>query len=262
MNNNMNNLGMNPMGMNPMFMNNMGMNMQPNLMDNTALNIKNIIKPYEDKIRQLEEIIKQKDFEIIVLKEKLNKSNLNNNLMNMNPMMGINMNPMIGMNINPMMDMNMNPTMDTVYSYNKIIEINIESKIKKLLCFKNTKLSSINDRLVLTYNYKPLTYDKTLEENGIFNGSIINITDCIYNITFRSTIGNITGISLDGYCPIKNVIKLYCERFQNENIYQQVLNNKIGFNYFDGGSKLDVFSIKPIKEIFRNKVNPTIIVSK
>ena len=71
----MNNFGMNPMGMNPLLMNNMnniGMNIQPNLMDNTALNIKNIIQPYENKIRVLEEIIKQKDFEIIVLKQKLN----------------------------------------------------------------------------------------------------------------------------------------------------------------------------------------------
>ena len=72
----MNNLGMNPMGMNPMQMNNIGMigmNNQPNLMDQTALNVKSIIEPYENKIRELEEIIKQKDFEIIVLKQKLNK---------------------------------------------------------------------------------------------------------------------------------------------------------------------------------------------
>ena len=64
------------MGMNPMQMNNMGMigmNNQPNLMDQTALNVKSIIEPYENKIRELEEIIKQKDFEIIVLKQKLNK---------------------------------------------------------------------------------------------------------------------------------------------------------------------------------------------
>ena len=42
-------------------------------MDQTALNVKSIIEPYENKIRELEEIIKQKDFEIIVLKQKLNK---------------------------------------------------------------------------------------------------------------------------------------------------------------------------------------------
>ena len=65
-----NNLGMNQMGMmNPIgIMNPMGMNNQPNLMngmifDETAPNIKYIIQPYENKIKELEEIIKQKDFE-------------------------------------------------------------------------------------------------------------------------------------------------------------------------------------------------------
>ena len=53
-------------------MNPIGMNIQPNLineipMDETAQNIKSIIQPYENKIRELEGIIKQKDFEITVL---------------------------------------------------------------------------------------------------------------------------------------------------------------------------------------------------
>ena len=62
----MNNIGMNPLGFNN----------QQNLMNGmqmgaTAINIKNIIQPYENKIKELEEIIKQKDFEITVLKQKL-----------------------------------------------------------------------------------------------------------------------------------------------------------------------------------------------
>ena len=62
----MNFMGMNPMGMNPMGMNQIGMINQQNFMNGeTAQNIKNIIEPYENKIRELEEIIKQKDFEII-----------------------------------------------------------------------------------------------------------------------------------------------------------------------------------------------------
>ena len=100
--NNMNSMGMNFMGMNPMGMNQIGMNNQQNFMnDETALNIKNIIEPYENKIRELEEIIKQKDFEIIVLKQKLNNNNIpNNNFMHINPMMmNMNMNQM-NMNIN------------------------------------------------------------------------------------------------------------------------------------------------------------------
>ena len=122
-----NNLGMNPMGINPIIMNNFGINNQLNLMDNTALNIKNIIQPYENKIRELEEIIKQKDFEIIVLKQKLNNIP-NNNLMNMNmnlmnPMMNI-MNQNMNMNIQPMMNQFKNR-----FFGDKKITLNIQSNI-------------------------------------------------------------------------------------------------------------------------------------
>ena len=93
MNNMMNNI-------NPMGMNNIGMNQIINSipMDQTALNIKSIVEPYENKIRQLEEIIKQKDFEITVLKQKLNNNNMN---MNNFPINSFNqMNPMINNNMN------------------------------------------------------------------------------------------------------------------------------------------------------------------
>ena len=64
--NNMNNNGMNQMDMmNPMG-NGMGFNPM-NINDQIAQNIKNIIQPYENKIKELEEIIRQKDFEITVL---------------------------------------------------------------------------------------------------------------------------------------------------------------------------------------------------
>jgi len=90
MNNMMGNMNMN-MNMNPMGMNNQ---LMTNLaMDDTALKIKSIIDPYEKKISELEKIIKQKDFEILVLKEKLNKykNNMNNN-MNMANQMSMNNN--------------------------------------------------------------------------------------------------------------------------------------------------------------------------
>ena len=74
-------------------------------MDETAQNIKSIIQPYENKIRELEEIIKQKDFEITVLKQKLKNVNKNDNFMNINQMNLMNMN----MNQNPMNLMNINP---------------------------------------------------------------------------------------------------------------------------------------------------------
>ena len=83
----MNDMGMNGIGMNPMLMNNfgiMGMNNPLNLMNEDAMRIKNIIQPYENKIKELEEIIRQKDFEIALLKDKLNNFNAFTNNINMN----------------------------------------------------------------------------------------------------------------------------------------------------------------------------------
>ena len=88
MNNNMN---ANPMGMNNQLMTNMSM-------DNTALKLKAIIDPYEQKITELEKKLKEKDFEILVLNEKLeqyktkemlmnNQINFNNNINMVNPML-------------------------------------------------------------------------------------------------------------------------------------------------------------------------------
>ena len=103
------NMNMNQAGMSSTLMTNFAM-------DDTAMKIKAIIDPYEKKIIDLEKIIRQKDFEILVLKEKLNNyknSQMNNNNqigmgMNDNQMgMGMNNNSQIGMNNNPM-DMGMN----------------------------------------------------------------------------------------------------------------------------------------------------------
>ena len=102
------NMNMNQMGMNDTFMTNFAM-------DNTALKIKAIIEPYEKKIIELEKTIRQKDFEILVLKEKLNtykQSQMNNNSMSMdnNNQMGMNMGNQMGMNMNNnQMGMNNNP---------------------------------------------------------------------------------------------------------------------------------------------------------
>ena len=70
--NNNNAIGMNNMGMNLFGINNPQNLMNQMAMDNTTLNVKNIIQPYENRIKELEEIIRQKDFKIAVLKQKLN----------------------------------------------------------------------------------------------------------------------------------------------------------------------------------------------
>ena len=246
--NNMNNFGMNPMGMNPLIMNNMnniGINIQPNLMDNIALNIKSIIQPYENKIRELEEIIKQKDFEIIVLKQKLN--NIQNNNMNM-------------MNMN-MMNMNMMEQPEMAFNNNSDNEIliNIKSNIKNIRCLKNDKVSKIKKSLILTYNYKPLSDEDTLEKNGILNGSILEITDRVYNITFKiGASGTKKTIFLGGNCPINYAIKLFCELFKDKNVYQYILSKKISliFNAY----LININDKRYLKDLFLDDNSPNIIV--
>ena len=244
----MNNFGMNPMGMNPLLMNNMnniGMNIQPNLMDNTALNIKSIIQPYENKIRVLEEIIKQKDFEIIVLKQKLN--NIQNNNMNM-------MNNMMNMNMMNLPEMAFNN-----YNIGNQIIINIKSNIKNIRCMKNDKVSEIKKRLILTYNYKPLSYEDTLEKNGILNGSILEITDRVYNITFKTTSNRIKRLILGGNCPINYAIKLFCELFKDKNVYQYILSKKISLIF--NACVININDKRYLKDLFLDINSPTILVN-
>ena len=125
----MRNMNMNQEGMSSTFMTNFAM-------DDTAMKIKAIIDPYEKKIIDLEKIIRQKDFEILVLKEKLNtykntQMNINNNQMGMgmnNNQMGMGMNNnQMGMGMNMGNNMNMNMNMDLMNQNimnNKMPQIN------------------------------------------------------------------------------------------------------------------------------------------
>ena len=141
MNMNMNPMmgNMNPMGMNNQLMTNFAM-------DDTAMKLKAIIEPYEKKITELEQIIKKKDFEILVLNQKLsqyknNPININNNINMMNPMM---MNNDINMN-NPMM---MNNNMNWKDFYNNMANNNINLPMGNMN--NNINLPKLN--LIIAYN--------------------------------------------------------------------------------------------------------------
>lgn len=200
--NNMNQFGMNPMGMNamgisPMMMmmnnNNFGINNQPNLtnemnLDATAQNIKNIIQPYENKIKELEEIIRQKDFEITVLKQKLNNIIPNNNIMNMNPMMNNLMNPMNYIQNNIMMENSNQSLVDR----GKEIRVNleIENKGHIVKCFERDKTSILKEKCNinkewLSYDYRILNTEKTIKENEILDYSVVKVVPDSINIIFE-----------------------------------------------------------------------------
>ena len=151
----MGNMNMNPIGMNNQLMTNFAM-------DDTAMKIKAIIDPYEKKISELEKIIKQKDFEILVLKEKLNKyknnqmnMNMNNNQMMMNNQNG--MNNQININnmnmMNPKM-MNNNANWMNYYNNNN----NMMNLPIPYLNINQNKLNPPLPNMKVTFNYEGEDY--------------------------------------------------------------------------------------------------------
>ena len=137
----------------------------------------------------------------------------------------------------------------------------IQSNIQNIKCYKNQKASIIEQKLrskenILTYNYKPIELNKTIKENGIIEGSIINLTNQIYNIDFLKG-GNHYLVPLDGECPLKIAIISFCEKCGEPELYYNALNNKNNFYY---RKMLNILDDTPIKNIFLTDFNPTVSV--
>ena len=235
----------------------MGMYNQQNqmngmMMDKTAQNLKNIIQPYENRIRELEEIIKQKDFEILVLKQKLNNNNLNNN--NMNSMM-------INMNMNPMDVMMGNMNQQMKYKGKEIsLKIILGNNIESIKCFIHDKASIIEEKYklnegCLTFNYKPINDELTIGENGFFNDSFIYVKYNIINITFENSQGLYFPICLSDDCPLDIALINYLMRIGR---LEDRINRAIIFLY--NACELKIGDKTPIKEIFSGSPNPRVVV--
>ena len=252
---NMNNMGMNPMNMNQMGMNQVGINNQFNQMnimnmDNVTMNVKNLIQPYENKIKELEEIIRQKDFEIAVLKQKLNISNVNNNFMNMNQMM-------MNQNINQMMILNQEIQ----------LIIKSEEETREITCFEHDKLSKIREKCnikgFLTYNSRVLDESKSIKENGLEYGSKIEIKPNIISICFKDDKSDINTLILSDDFPIGLAIIYYIIKFENPIFLLPMFNGKTLNDIFFlfNGQKLNVKDITPLRAVFSGVPNPVVMVT-
>ena len=146
------------------------------------------------------------------------------------------------------------------YNIGNQIIINIKSNIKNIRCMKNDKVSEIKKSLILTYNYKPLSNEETLEKNGILNGSILEIIDRVYNITFKiGASGTKKTIFLGGNCPINYAIKLFCELFKDKNVYQYILSKKISLIF--NACVININDKRYLKDLFLDINSPTILVN-
>lgn len=276
---NMNNMmmnNMNPMGMNNLGMNPMGMNIQPNLMneipmDETAQNIKSIIQPYENKIRELEEIIKQKDFEITVLKQKLKNVNKSDNFMNMNQMNMMNMN----MNQNPMNLMNINPNPQNLMVNNnnyqlidKGKEINFkvekEGEIIEIICFEGDLASILKKKNIgrgaFTYKYKPLQIHLSLKDNGISDNTIIHFKKSMMNVVFKDNKGLTLSVVLTYDCPLGIALIYYIMEFKDPSYIMSMINNEDKIVFLFEGKSLKINDKTDISKVFKNAPWPTVNV--
>jgi len=268
------------MNYNGMQNNIMPMNFQPNLManpfqnnpiiiqqyENTIMELNGTIKQLNNKISQYEKLIIQKDLEIYSLKNKINNNimsglmmmmqNMNqqfNNSNNNNNNINMNNKPLF---INNNININQNDT-------NNKIKIMIESHIKMSNLKKTEQAFSLLDifkNLHLTLNYKPLILFQTIEENGIYDGAIINISNNIYNLHFNGDNDQDWIIDLDEFCPFKQAIIYFCEKTGIKNIYQKVLEKKVWFEYNAKKYMEKILDETPFKNVFGNTYNPTIRV--
>ena len=222
-------IGMNPMGINPMEINNQKNNFNQIGMDQTAIEVKNIVQPYEIKIKELEEIIRQKDLEIAILKQKLNKSSSNNNFININPMiMGQNMNPMMMQGFSLQ-----NPQFLKEKAKKLHILLKTENGDFSNECSRQDKVSILYEknninRGYLIHKYKVLLPDFTFRENGINkNYSLIYLkNDCI-DIIFKDTYSPRVGFGFQTFnIRIKDkIIKLQTFDTCGKEMYRSLVTN-------------------------------------
>ena len=262
----MNSMLMNQMFMNQMGMNQMGMNGQFNQinqmnMDNTTLNIKNIVKPYEKKIKELEEIIRQKDFEITVLKQKLNINN-NNNFMNIN-INPINMNPNINqMDINEAF--NINQQLEIKGKKIKLL-IKTDGEIFEIFCFERDKISKIREKCNiygkdLVYNYRILFENSTFSEYGIMGYSIIQAESVKgQNVIFKDASGRIINLALNKKCPLNIALMHYLIISGDPFQLVSLLNNTKRINFSYNANLLNFKDETPIENIFKNTISNVMV---
>lgn len=249
--NQMNQMEMNQIGMNPL-----GMNNQMNPLDNNQINmnIQNIINQYEDKIKELEDKLRQKELEIMFLKQKLNINVPNNNLVNMN--------------INQM-NQNMIPSYNNQKDdINKEISLttkteNAEFEIK---CLTSDKMRALREKYklkgLMTHEYKVLDEKRTLIENGIDNwGEIYIKSGGCHDVTFKDNSGQFINVTLSDDCPINIALAYYLYRKTNINISLLLLQNNLKLLFTYNASNLSVYDTTPISKIFIANPIPQIFVN-
>ena len=283
----------NSMGMNNQMNQNNAMGMNNQMTDEFSLRIKVILEPYEKKIKALEEQIRQKDFEIIVLKEKLYQAEKNSN--NMNMPMGMGMGNPIGMQMgmgmgNPIemqMGMGMAPSLINVKNNDSDI-ITIIFKADNFTleqrCFIDDEFGSVQKKVLqklnitgdigFKFNGKRTNPKLTVSELEIENNSTVIIEKKNFseislkekeevslnkmNIIFRTTHELKTSLALDKNISIGLAIKKFLMRIGKEELINDS-DNKLFFIY--NARRYKASDNIKLKDLFQNVNNPNIVIN-
>ena len=254
--------GFNNPNFQPNFMNNNNNINNSMMMDQTAIRVKNIIEPYQKKIKELEEIIRQKDFQISVLKEKLSNINSNQN-------QGINV---PNFNINNNMNMNNQIVNNIEKEINvKFIDDNNEETILKSNKYEKTtnlfgkylmdKYDEINLRY---YKFKfdgdsELIPGCTLEQNGISDNSIIRVTKKnLIGLIFDYD-GRIVLVYLEENSSVCLAIIYFLIEIDREDLISYLINNGLPLLFIFNASRINIKSNESVKSFFGQN-NARIIV--
>ncbi len=263
--------------------------MNNNQMDISS-RIKFIVEPYEKKIKNLEDQLRQKDFEIVVLKEKLN--NAENNTLNGMPMgMGMCMGMPYPMFKEPIfthpLNNEKNEDSDIV---NLIFKFQDREEKIEQRCFLDDEFSSVqkkvlqkinvNTNIKFIFNSKNVNSQLTISELGMKNNSYVlmlpesgiindylgsldiqetnNIFTSKINIIFTTTSGVISSMSFDDNISIGLAIQKYLIRMGQEGLINSQSNH---LTFLFNARKYQPNDTIKLKELFGIRKSATIVVN-
>ena len=287
--NNQNNMGMNPnmeemnIGMNPNMMmnqmnnqNNMGMNdsqltgmntmmsqmmnmSQTNVMglDENTLRIKEIIKPYEDRIKEQEEVIRKNTFQLTILREKLKEKEKENKHLKMKNMQ-MEMNNMNNMNNN--MNFN-NLDNDIIYIYFqygmdppekiKCLDDELFESVINRFCNKNIL---IRNSLSFIFNSPIVNTFMPVSEIGLGNNSKITVLGKTqYNFNMNNPMNNNMNNNMANSFENMNDLNNNNFGMGMNNGNMNILNNNLGMGM--NNDNLNNFDKEGIEENDYEKFN-------
>ena len=211
------------------------------MMDDEPMNIKNIIEPYEKRIKDLEDIIRNKDFEIAILKQQLFNINKNQNK-NSNGFLNDKENEKINIKfIFP----NNTETIMKCYKYEKIKRV-YEKYGYLHNCFneiRNVKLTCDN-RLLRPY--------LSFSQNNIVNDSVIRIeTKDPVNLIFERN-GTPFAMAFDKNMSVGMALVFYLIEIEDEKSLLHLINNINSIDFLYNMNKYTIKDFTSIKNIFNN----------